>query len=179
MVTIHVRFVAALVAAFWLCPQLLAQSPTPSRPNFSGTWVPTDPEASDARFNVGLSRIPGSARLTIEQAADRFTLSITIPDDRLDAAFANGRFEQTVIYRVYDAWRSGGAGAGPPKVPPKVLTRTAWVDDRLVIPNASPGLARPVTMTFSMAGERLRIETRFDADVTSASTITDLFTKMK
>ena len=175
MVTMHVRFVAALVAAFWLGPHLLAQSAGPSRTNLSGTWVPADPEASDARLNVGLSRIPGSARLTIEQIANRFTLSITIPDDRLDAAFANGRFEQTVVYRVYESVRSGGAGAGPPKVP----TRTAWVDDRLVIPNATPGLPHPVTMTFSMAGERLSLETRYEGHATSANPIRELFTKVK
>jgi len=139
MVTMHVRFVAALVVALWLGPHLLGQSPGPSRTNLSGTWIPTDPEASDARFNVGLSRIPGSGRVTIEQAANRFTVSITMPDDRLDGAFANGRFQQTVVYRVYESGRSGGAGAGPPQVP----TRTAWVDDRLVIPNAILGSTHP------------------------------------
>ena len=171
----HIRFVAALVAAFWLGPHLLGQSPGPSRTNLSGTWVPTDPVASDARFNVGLSRIPGSGRVTIEQTANRFTLSITMPDDRLDGAFANGRFEQTVIYRVYESGRSGGTGAAPPQVP----TRTAWVDDRLVIPNAIPGSVRPITMTFSMAGERLRIETRFETDAKGVNTIGELFTKVK
>jgi hypothetical protein len=175
MVAIPIRFVAALVAAFWLGPHLLGQSPGPSRPNLSGTWAPADPEASDARFNVGLSRIPGSGRLTIEQTANRFTVSVTMPDNRLDGAFANGRFEQTVIYRVYESGRSGGAGAGTPQVP----TRTAWVDDRLVIPNVIPGSARPITMTFSMAGERLKIETRFEVDATNANTITELFTKVK
>jgi len=98
-----------------------------------------------------------------------------MPDDRLDGAFANGRFEQTVIYRVYESGRSGGAGAGPPQVP----TRTTWVDDRLVIPNAIPGSAHPITMTLSMAGERLRIETRLDVDAASANTIRELFTKVK
>ena len=139
MVTIPVRFVAALVAAFWLGPHLVGQSPGPSRPNLSGTWAPADPESSDARFNVGLSRIPGSGRLTIEQAANRFTVSITMPDDRLDRAFATGRFQQTIIYRVDESGRSGGAGAGPPQVP----THTAWVGDRLVIPNAILGSATP------------------------------------
>lgn len=175
MVLLHVRFVAALVAASWLGPHLLGQAPGPPRTNLSGTWVPTDPEASDARFNAGLSRIPGSGRVTIEQTGNRFRLSITMPDDRLDGAFANGRFEQTVIYRVYESGRSGGAGAGPPQVP----TRTTWVDDRLVIPNAIPGSAHPITMTLSMAGERLRIETRLDVDAASANTIRELFTKVK
>ena len=178
MVTIQVRLFVALVAAFWLSPHLLGQSPKPSQTNLSGVWVPADPETSDARFNVGLSRIPGSGRVTIEQTANRFTLSITMPDDRLDGAFANGRFEQTVIYRVDGSGRSGGAGAGPAG-PPKVPTHTAWVDDRLVIPNAIPGSAHPATMTLSMAGERLRIETRFEIDATRANTITELFTKVK
>src|SRR6188508_837952 len=100
MVTMLVRFVVALVAAFWLGPPLHGQAPGPSRTNLSGTWVPTDPAVSDARFNVGLSRIPGSGRLTIEQTGNRFTVSITMPDDRLDGAFAQGRFQQTIIYRV-------------------------------------------------------------------------------
>ena len=175
MATMHVRFVAALVAALWLGPHVLGQSPGPSRTNLSGTWVPADPAVSDARFNVGLSRIPGSGRLTIEQTANRFTVSITMPDDRLDGAFAHGRFQQTIIYRVDGSGRSGGGGAGPPQVP----THTAWVDDRLVIPNAILGSARPVTMTFSMDGERLRIESRVEADGTSGSTIRELFTKVK
>jgi len=98
-----------------------------------------------------------------------------MPDDRLDRAFGHDRFEQTVIYRVYESGRSGGAGAGPPQVP----THPTWVDDRLVIPNAILGSAHPVTMTFSMEGERLRIESRVEGDATNASTITEFFTKVK
>ena len=176
MVKVIARFVAALAVAFCLGPHLLGQSPAPpSRTNFSGTWVPANPEASDARFNVGLSRIPGTGSLTIEQTAGRFKVSITMPDDRLEGAFAHGRFQQTVIYRVYGSYRSGGAGAAPPQAP----TNTTWVDDRLVIPNAILGSARPVTMTFSMEGEQLRVEARVEGDATTGSTITEFFRRVK
>ena len=165
-----------MVAASCCSPNVLAQSPGPSPPNLSGTWVPANSEESDRLFNVGLTRIPGSGRLTIIQSSNRFTVTITMPDDRLDGAFANGRFDQTVIYRVYDSGRSGGAGAGkPPEVPP----RTAWVDDRLIIPNAVTGAARPVTLIFSVEGERLRIETRVKVDATRSNIIREFFTRVQ
>jgi len=98
-----------------------------------------------------------------------------MPDDRLDGAFAHGRFQQTVIYQVYASGRSGGGGAAPPQVP----THTSWVGDRLVIPNAILGSARPVTMTFSIEGEQLRIDARVEYEAPDAFTITEFFKKVK
>lgn len=166
---------ALLVAAVLTADsQLAAQTPAQPRPNFSGTWTPVDPAKSDRLFDVGLSAIPGSARLTIDQTATRFTVTIAIPDDRLDPVLTiSGRFYPTIMYRVYDSGRSGGGGAGP-----TVPSLTSWVGDRLVIPNARPS-TRPTSTTFSMDGERLKMETRVEVDATRVNNVTELFAKVK
>jgi hypothetical protein len=53
------------------------------------------------------------------------------------------------------------------------------VDDRLVIPNAITGAIRPVMMTFSMDGERLKMETRVEVAATRVNNTLQLFTKVK
>jgi hypothetical protein len=168
--------VVAVAAVLLVAPQPAAQSPSPaaSRPDLSGTWMPAEPAKSDRLFDVGLSTIPGSGRMTIEQTPNRFTVTITMPDERLDPLLTiGGRFYPTIIYRVYESGRAGGAGAGA-----QVPSLTSWVGDRLVIPNARPG-TRPTTTTFSMDGERLKMETRVEVDATRANNVVELFTKVK
>ena len=47
------------------------------------------------------------------------------------------------------------------------------------LPDAIVGAIRPVTMTFSMDGERLKMETRVEVDATRVNNTTQLFTKVK
>lgn len=155
---------------------LIAQSPAAApRPDFSGTWSPVDPAKSDTLFDVGLTAIPGSARLTIEQTPNRFTTTVTIPDARLDPYLNfSGRFSPTTIFRIYETGRQGGAGAGGPVLP----ARTSWVGNRLYIPNMSGGVKRTMT-TFEMDGERLKMETVVEVDAVRRNTVTELFGKVK
>ena len=173
------RIVLTVTAIAFLCvvPFLRAQSPaTPQRPSFAGTWEPTEPEKSDRLFDVGLTTIPGRGQLTIEQRADRFTVRITMPDDRLDPILSiKGRFYETIVYRTPTApGRSGGYGAGGPATPVGVT----WVGDQLVIPNARPD-GRPGKTTYSMDGDRLKVETLGQVTSDRASTVTEWFTRVK
>jgi hypothetical protein len=145
-------------------------------PTLAGTWQPSDPARSDELFAVGLTAIPGSGRVTIEQRPDRLTVTISIPDDKLDPILrVSGRFYPAIIYRISEtAGRFGGAGAGGPH-PPAMPT---WFGEKLVIPDARPG-ARPITMTYSIDGSRLKVETRVDLDGTRANTVTEWFTRVR
>ena len=166
----------ALGVILWLGPQVPAQTPAAaSRPNFSGAWQPADPAKSDKLFDVGLSYVPGSGRLTIEQTERRFTMTITRPDDRLEPLpNISGRFIPTIVYRIYESGRAGGGGRGDLKP-----SLTSWLGDRLVIPDPRPGSRLPMTSTFSMEGDRLKMETRAEVDAVRASTVIELFTKVK
>jgi hypothetical protein len=167
---------AALAASVVAVPRLLAQAPSStSHPSLAGIWAPTVPEDSDRLFGVGLTLIPGQGRLTIEQRANRLTVTITIPDDKLDPRLAiQGRFYPTVIYFVSEARSLGYGAGGPPK-----LTQATWVDDRLVIPNPWPGLTHPTMQTYSLDGDRLRVETRVEMGAGRENVITERLAKVK
>jgi hypothetical protein len=160
---------------------LLAQrnSETPaatSHPILAGIWAPSDPVMSDWLFARGVNLVPGSGRLTIEQRADRFTLTITMPDDQLDPLLSlQGRFYPTIIYHLYESrGRVGGAGAGgaPPTTVP------TWVGDRLVIPQ--PQYAGPnTTATYSLDADRLKLETHVELADGRVNNWTELFAKVK
>jgi hypothetical protein len=154
-----------------------AQAPAAAaRPNFTGAWIPSDPTASDRWFDVGLTNIPGQGRVTIAQRPDRLTVTITMPDEKLDPLLTiSGRFYPTVIYRLTDApGRIGGAGAGGP-LRPSVPT---WFGDRLVIPDPWPSFRR-TSATYSLDGDRLKLETSVEVDSARSNTITQWFTKAK
>jgi len=119
--------------------------------------------------------IPGQGRLSIEQRANRLTVTMTIPDDKLDPMLAGrGRFYPTVIYYLFETRLGGYGAAGPPK-----LTQATWIDDRLVIPDPWPGLTHPTTQTYSLDGDRLKIETRVDMGAGRENDVPEWFTKVK
>jgi hypothetical protein len=172
------RSLILAVAALLGGASVLAQVPpaAPPHPMFAGIWTPSEPARSDQLFSVGLTAIPGSGRLMIEQRADRLTVTITMPDDKLDPLLSiNGPFYQTIVYRLFEPrGRSGGAGAGglqPPSVP-------TWLGNQLVIPNPRPA-ARPATTTYSLDGDRLKLETRVEARTAQATTVTEWFTRVR
>ncbi len=172
------RTIIITTAALVLCvAPLLARAPvTQAHPTFAGTWQPADPARSDELFGVGLTRIPGSGRLTLEQRSDRLTVTITMPDDVLDPLLdLSGPFFQTVVYRLPESrLPPGGFGAAGP--PP--LRHPTWVGDRLVVPNAWPS-ARPTTTTLSLDGDRLRLDTRVEVSRSMANAVTQWFTRVK
>jgi hypothetical protein len=125
-------------------------------PTFAGIWTPSDPARSDKAWSVGISRIPGRARLTIEQRPDRLTLTISMPDDLLSSMLRLVPFYPTVVLHLSDVQRSGGYGAGGP--PP--LSGPTWVGDQLTVPALWPGDKDSTTTTYSLDGDRLKVETR-------------------
>ena len=173
------RSLAATIVALAACiaSRLFAQAPVPNQhPSFAGTWTPSSPEASDRRFAVGLTLIPGLGRLSIEQRENRLTVTMTIPDDRLDVLLrVRGRFYPTAIYYLSETeGRSGGYGAsGQPK-----LTKATWFGDRLVVPNPWPGLENPTTQTYSLDGGRLKVETHVELGGRE-SDVAEWFTRAK
>ena len=99
-----------------------------------------------------------------------------MPDDRLDPILGiSGRFYSTIIYRLSPTpGRQGGTGAaGPQRV-----TVPTWLGDRLVIPDPRP-TTRPTTITFSLDGERLKLETRVEVGAGRENNVTELFAKVK
>jgi hypothetical protein len=157
----------------------LAQAPTQaSHPSFAGTWAPSAPADSDRRWDIGIAKIPGQGRLTIDQQANRLTVTITIPEDKLAPRLAiQGRVYPTVIYQLFEpTGRSGGYGAGGP---PKPTQQATWVNDQLVISNPWPGLARPTTETYALDGDHLVIETRVDMSPGRVNDLTERFDKMR
>ena len=168
-----VAAVVLLSASSPLAGQIPAASPHPS---FAGTWAPADLERSDTYFNVGLSPIPGTGRLIVEQrGVNRLTVTITIPDERLEGI--NPRFYHTfyatIIYRLFEPeGRGGGAGAGGAPQP----TVPTWVGDRLLIPDWRPSTF-PTLTTFSMDGDQLKIETQVDRGAGRGNTVTQWFKK--
>ena len=163
-----------VVLAAYLAGHALAQVPVaPSHPSCAGVWTPSDPEASDSKFGVGLTLIPGQGRLDIEQRADRLTVTMTIPEKQLARMLAaSGRFYPAAIYNLPES-------DGRPGSDYRQQTQARWVDDRLVIPNPWPGLARPTTQTYSLDGNRLKIQTHSDMGNGRQSDVTEWFTKAK
>ena len=119
--------------------------------------------------------LSGRGRLTIEQRPDRFTVTITMPDDDLTPVLRiNGIFYTTIVYSISEmTGRSGGAGAGGPQSP----SRPTWIGDKLVIPNARPA-ARASTTTYSLDGDRLKLETHVEMGDGRANDVTQWFTKV-
>jgi hypothetical protein len=169
----------AAIAVFFMSvaqvpPLAQANAPT-SHPSFAGTWAPSVPADSDRRYDVGLTRIPGQGRLTIEQSANRLTVTMTIPDNKLEPLLAvQGRLYPTAIYYLSEV-RTGGYGAGGAPQP----TQPTWLDNRLVIPNPWPGLTHPTTQMYSLDGNHLTIETRVDMGAGRVNDITERFDKVK
>lgn len=155
-----------------------AQQPLiPDHPSFTGTWAPAEPAKSDRLFEVGLSPIPGRARLILEQRrTNRLRVTIQIPDDVLDAF--DPRFfayvYTTITYNLFEPGRSGGAGAAGEPQP----TLPTWVGDQIVIPNPRPS-SRPLTMTLAMEKDRLKLDTRIEIDAKRTNTVTEWFTRVK
>ena len=175
MSRIHTASVLLASALACAAPPLLAQEPVAApHPSFSGTWVPSEPAKSDRWFDVGMTVVPGRGRLSIEQTGTRFVVTVSVPDDKLDPILdINGRFYTSIIFRLIEPrGRAGGYGAGGPQP-----TQSSWQGDRLVIRNPWPS-QRPHTMTFSMDGDRLKVETHTDVG-TRSSDITEWYSKLK
>ena len=153
--------------------QVPAMSPLPA---FGGTWAPSEPGRSDQFFAVGLTVVPGDGQLTIEQRSDRLTLSIAMPDEKLDPILSvNGRFYSTIIYRIpNERVRLGGFGAGGPRLP----AGPHWLGDTLVLPNARPA-TRPITAMLSLDGERLKIETHVELPNGRPNTVVEWFARVR
>jgi hypothetical protein len=175
----NVLAIAALLCV--VARPITGQAPTAvQHPIFAGTWAPSDPARSDKLFSVGLTPIPGGGRLKIEQTADRLTVTITVPDDKLKIwlALTDGPFYPTMVYHLTGSdGRSGGVGAGGP--PP--LPGPTWVGDRLVIPNARalPPRFKGITATYSLDGDQLKLENRWDLVDGRANDVTEWFKMVK
>lgn len=115
--------------------------------DFSGTWVPDDPERIQARFDVGLERFPGSG-VTIAQDAKTLTLTYSLKAFR-------GESEVTAVYR-FDGSESTNPGRFGDWLSGPVVSRAKWDGDRLLITTRSGNLEWQEV--YSMQGEDLRIE---------------------
>lgn len=118
--------------------------------------------------------------MTTEQTADRLTVTMIVPEDKLKImlALTDGPFYPTMVYRLTGSeGRSGGVGAGGPQP----LQEPTWFGDRLVIPNARavPPRFKGMTATYSLDGDQLKLETRWDLVDGRANNVTELFTKEK
>ena len=146
-------------------------SPPAQRPNFAGTWVPAEPERSDVYFKNGVSWIPGTGRLVIEQRPNRLTVTAHIPDDILDRWLASiGQHYPTVMYRIVEPSGRGGFGAGGD------LTGS-WQDGRLFLHRTQAG-SRLLTTFVSLDGDRLKID-RHTAIAGKESTLSEWFVRSK
>ena len=173
-----VIFAAAIL--LWIARPISGQTAAVVHPTFAGIWAPSDPVRSDKLFSVGLTFIAGASRLTIEQTADRLTVTVTVPDDKLKIwlALTDGPFYPTMVYRLTGfEGRSGGVGAGGPQP----LAGPTWVGDRLVIPNARavPNRFKGITATYSLDGDQLKLENRWDLIDGRANDVTEWFTRVK
>ena len=148
--------------------------PSTQRPSFAGNWMPAEPARSEVLFSNGLSlaEVGGQGRLVIEQRADRLILTRQLSDDALDKMLNfKGRFDTTTVYRIVvpQAGR-GGFGAGGD-------TSASWQGDRLVLPIL--GAAHPTTVTFSLDGERLKVEMHNVVSSGKENNTPEWFTKVK
>jgi hypothetical protein len=176
MIILRTTVTLTIATVLW-SPALFGQTPaTAPLPTFAGTWTPSDPDRSDQLFAVGLTAIPGDGQLTIEQRPDRLTLSMAMPDEKLDPILGvNGRFYPTIIYRIpNERFRLGGFGASGPQFP----AGPHWLGDQLVIPGVRPG-ARPITAVLSIDGERLKMETQVEVREGRTNTVTEWFTRIR
>ncbi len=93
--------------------------------DFSGVWVPDDPERVQALFEVGRSRYPGSG-LTITQDATTLVISVSFEMGR-----QKERVQRTLVYRL-----DGTESTNPSILPPIMgaeVSRARWDGDRLLI----------------------------------------------
>ena len=127
-------------------PILLAQAGGEAkRPNFAGTWVPTDSALSEQFWGAGLGWIPGDGRVVIEQTSTRLTVTKHIPDAKLDRYLSFQRqFNPVIIYWIEDS--VGPVGRGSP-----------WRGDRLVLTEGAADNRR-YTVSILMDGDRLKME---------------------
>jgi len=155
---------------------LVAQSMPPGqRPSFAGTWVPADPNRSEVLFSSGISSVAGvsgQGRLVVEQRPDRLILTRQLSDDALNMMLNfKGSFDTTTVYRiVVPQSGDGGLGAGGD-------TRSSWQGDRLVLQIL--GAPKPTTVTFSLDGERLKLESRVVVGPGKENNTVELFTRLK
>ena len=149
-----------------------------ARPSFAGTWKPAEPAKSSVFFDNGIGWIPGDGRLVIEQSPTRLTITVHVPDAKLDPLLTiHGEFHQTVIYRITEPQgRSGGSGAAGD------LRFSSWQDNRLVV-KRSRTESRTFTVYLSLEGDRLRKETHtvvtIDPKDKKESTVTEWFERIK
>ena len=135
----------------------IAQTADTKRPTFAGTWQPSDPEKSETLFDIGIGWVPGEGRVVIEQARNRLTVTLIIPDDKLDRLLAIQReFYTTVVYRIDDpiGRRGGGAGGAGANGQP---ADSSWQGDRLVLVQRQVG-GRSITVSISLDGDRLKLD---------------------
>jgi len=165
-----------LVSAWFAAPVAISRQlvPPAQHPSFAGTWTPSEPARTDVLFSNGLGWIPGNGQLIIEQRPDRFTLTKEVPDDKLDPILdVNGQYFKTVVYRIIvPAGRRGGFGAAGDQRP------SSWQGDRLVFQDSRSG-GRPLSMTFSLDGERLKLETHSAVGGGRENNIAEWFTRVR
>jgi hypothetical protein len=152
----------------------LAQMPSPVQlPNFTGSWAPSDPARSDVLFDNGLGWVPGSGRLIIEQRPDRLTVTREMPDNKMDPLLSiNGQVNLTVAYRIFQPrGRSGGAGAGG-----SYAQGSSWQGASLVLSDSGAN-DRSFTTTYSLDGERLKLERRTVVSDTRQNNTAEWFTR--
>jgi hypothetical protein len=173
---IHLRACLILAMSALAAPRApFAQGLPPAQhPTFSGTWAPSEPARSDQLFNVGLGSVPGEGRLILEQRVDRLTMTKEVPDEKLDPLLdINGQYYTTVVYRiVLPRGRSGGFGAAGDQ------RASSWQGDRLVLQDSRSSI-KPFTMTFSLDGDRLKLETHVVVSQGRESNVVEWFTKVK
>jgi hypothetical protein len=114
--------------------------------DFSGTWVPDDPERVQAWFEVGMARFPGSG-ITIAQDAKGLTLSYHVKAFRGDE-------DVIAVYR-FDGSESINPGPIPWLYGP-VANTAKWDGDRLRISSRWGNVEREDV--YEMRGQDLRVE---------------------
>lgn len=176
-----VRPAIMITACLAVCPSASvsarqAQAPEP-RPLFTGTWVPAHAAHLDFLYSAGMAMVPAGGQLIIDHRPNRHTITNVIPDKDLDPVLSiNGRYYQTIIYRLSEPprGRNGGFGASGPRP-----ARTeGWIGNELVIANLRPSFRETVTR-FSMDGERLKIVTTAEIVNGKQNTVTAFFVRAK
>jgi hypothetical protein len=116
--------------------------------DFSGTWVPDDPERVQAWFAVGMAPFPGSG-ITISQDAKGLTVTYHVKAFRGDE-------DVTLVYR-FDGSESMNPGRVPGLNGP-VATTAKWEGDRVRISSRRGN--DEWEDVYGMEGEALRFEWR-------------------
>jgi beta-lactamase regulating signal transducer with metallopeptidase domain len=131
----------ALMRTSSVIPEMQAPARPAAPANFSGTWVPKEPERLRQLFAVGLADVPADVRLTIVQTGEALTI----------------RRERTA-----SGPDAGRPGLTPPLEPETVHRLDApnvrWDGDRFVV-TSQTRLQLPMQTTFSRQGADLIIAT--------------------